>query len=917
MMGDQVARADTPIVPGPDGALSQWLLLGPLSLPTSGEPRFDPSELTPAVAPHLRGHALPWRLLQKMTRRVDLTRKAWHLPRAEAYLGLFLVSTQDTKIHVLLSSTGSREVWLDGRRISTGRSIHLRPDQNLVDLSLAPGRHRLVVRLVRAARSRRWEALIRFLDDRYGPLGQSVTIEAPTPAGPSGLVLRLDRRITPRGLVHRLVAHAPGGAIGIHKLQVHIKPMLGPTKNLVFHIPSQRLVQGWNLPLDKGQPAGGLAWIRVGSRRWSLAAHRKLCMDLLLARRLVTLAPSTLPRPAIDSVLFQIQDITKHVQSGRITTSIRRRLHWTLKWAKVLAGGHNPFRHLHGRIVEAIRSPADGSLQPYSLWVPRGYDPRRRYRLYVMLHGMNGSHRQGLSQMLGVWMPEKDPTPWSRFLEHPRPPRITPNAFILAPQAFGNSFYRHAGEQAVLQAIRQILRTYPIDPRRVILVGHSMGGTGVLELAVRHPDLFAGTVSMAGYPSRWIYPSIRKGPLRSWELLAARTWSPRLWAENARHIPLVAVHGTRDHAERATRLVAAYRRLHIPASIHLYDMGHDVWRRYLDKGDIYRETAGWRRPGRQTHIVFRTTRLRWNHSGWVTIERRSHFDRWSRVDAKQTGPHLVVHTNNVTRLRLTPSFRPSTRRVHIDVDGQPLTFPNPNGPILLNQANGRWKRSDNRKAPSNLAKIPGLEGPIDDFYYGPVTVVYGTKDATMTPLLQSIAADMAHFRSSDVRYPVVADRGLTPDRMASSNLLLIGGAAFNRVTGRLNRFLPIQITASAIRVGSCVYRGSRLGTLFVFPNPLVPGRYIMILEGTSPRALLAHGLLPRYLPDYVVFDDRIRTDERPRILGPHRSVVAAGFFDERWRPPRTCHMSSPTGAPRPTPSIPSVPWHLETERRAH
>jgi predicted peptidase len=51
---------------------------------------------------------------------------------------------------------------------------------------------------------------------------------------------------------------------------------------------------------------------------------------------------------------------------------------------------------------------------------------------------------------------------------------------------------------AVLEAVRKLLETSPIDPDRVYVTGQSMGGYGSWGAAATAPDLFAAAVPVCG-----------------------------------------------------------------------------------------------------------------------------------------------------------------------------------------------------------------------------------------------------------------------------------------------------------------------------------------------------------------------------------------------------------------------------------
>ncbi len=56
-------------------------------------------------------------------------------------------------------------------------------------------------------------------------------------------------------------------------------------------------------------------------------------------------------------------------------------------------------------------------------------------------------------------------------------------------------------EAFVFDLIAAAKRTHPIDPNRIYLTGHSMGGFGTWTLGSRHADLFGGLAAFAGAPT--------------------------------------------------------------------------------------------------------------------------------------------------------------------------------------------------------------------------------------------------------------------------------------------------------------------------------------------------------------------------------------------------------------------------------
>jgi len=77
-------------------------------------------------------------------------------------------------------------------------------------------------------------------------------------------------------------------------------------------------------------------------------------------------------------------------------------------------------------------------------------------------------------------------------------------AVLVAPQAvmpLGSGFdwgVVDHGEYLVLRAIEKARADLDIDPKRIVVTGFSQGGAMTFTLALRHPELFAGAIPVAG-----------------------------------------------------------------------------------------------------------------------------------------------------------------------------------------------------------------------------------------------------------------------------------------------------------------------------------------------------------------------------------------------------------------------------------
>lgn len=128
----------------------------------------------------------------------------------------------------------------------------------------------------------------------------------------------------------------------------------------------------------------------------------------------------------------------------------------------------------------------------YNLFVPRNYDPSKKYPLVLFMpdaSGASNNPRKTLTQGLGaiIWA-----TP-SEQLRHP--------CFVLAPQfktviVNDNSEVTEQMDIAV-DLVKDLQRHYKIDANRIYNTGQSMGGMTSIAMDIKYPRVFAASLLVA------------------------------------------------------------------------------------------------------------------------------------------------------------------------------------------------------------------------------------------------------------------------------------------------------------------------------------------------------------------------------------------------------------------------------------
>ncbi len=207
---------------------------------------------------------------------------------------------------------------------------------------------------------------------------------------------------------------------------------------------------------------------------------------------------------------------------------------------------------------------ASGHVLKYRLFKPVGYDARTNYPLVLFLHGAAGSGDDNARQFRGG-----NEVPPLALTADPVQAKFP--CFVLVPQCPRTDSWSSDGAQPTetvrltLAAIETLRREFSIDPQRLYLVGVSMGGHGVWELATRFPKMFAAAVPIcaAGDPAK-----------------ASRIKALPVWCFHGASDPLVGV-------DYARAMIAALRKAggH-PRYTEYPGVGHDAYRSAFQEPDL-------------------------------------------------------------------------------------------------------------------------------------------------------------------------------------------------------------------------------------------------------------------------------------------------------------------------------------------
>ena len=498
-----------------------------------------------------------------------------------------------------------------------------------------------------------------------------------------------------------------------------------------------------------------------------------------------------------------------------------------------------------GARVLTFRSTVDGSEQPYAVWIPQALEEGKSYPLLVSLHGEESSHILNLRQVLGATNRYGDVAPAD--LSHLRAP--DPGFFIACPLARGTMGYQGIAEQDIYDMLADLTRRFPIDRDRISLTGISMGGAGALRLALTRPDVWAAVAPVC------------PAPVPGLEEFAGNALNVPVRIFQGELDPLVPADSTRQWQRRLLDLGVNAEYLEYP------NIRHNAWEAAYRNGDLFRWLAPLKRSAAPEHVRLITRSFRYGTAYWVAIDSLTPGELAS-IEARLEGSRLTVETGGAEGFTVT--LPRTVSAVTIDGAAVPVRAATTHA---FTKSSGKWRTG---AAPA-AAKHAGAEGPIAETFTGRHIYVYGT-GAVHTPneieARRGIAERAAGWSTPRNRlplsFPVKADRDVTPEDLASSDLVLFGTAETNSLIARFAPRLPLALEAGA----------ADYGLLFIAP---VDRHYVVVSSGLpwwtgaeqanrggNPFAPPAWRLLSTF-GDFILFK------------GSLAGVVIEGRFDRNWK----------------------------------
>lgn len=536
-------------------------------------------------------------------------------------------------------------------------------------------------------------------------------------------------------------------------------------------------------------------------------------------------------------------------------------------------------------------SNIDGSVQYYAVVPPRGPVDMKPKALFFSLHGADViATNQANSYYPKTW------------------------GYIVCPTNGGPYGYdwEDWGRLNALQVLQLAKSTLNIDPNRIYLTGHSMGGHGTWIVGAQYPDQFAAIGPSSGWISWWTYVFHNDQPESPMGKMLRRASNPvntYLLDRNFKQLGTYILHGSKDDNVPVTEAIHMADTLKTfdhdfifheqPGVGHWWGLNDQAGTDCVDWPPMFDYFARHARHGEKRINIIDFTTCSPGVSAkdyWLTIYLQQKQLEPSRAIIKfvPSRNRFVGTTKNIKTLSFDLSIADTHQPFDIDLDSTKLDGLKLQGKrVWLENENGQWRVTSE---PSPNDKGPARYGTFKDAFRHDMIFVYGTHG---TKAENKWAFDKARFDAEYFWYQgngsvdIVSDKEFSPNVGPNRNVILYGNEKTNSAWNEVLDNSPVKVTRDELIFGGKIMKGRNIACFMVRPRKGSSTASVGIVSGTGLDGMRLTCIVPYLqpwfsLPDVTVFDTSIFPDYKEgmkkegRAGFGKRGVKIAGFFGLDW-----------------------------------
>jgi dienelactone hydrolase len=550
-------------------------------------------------------------------------------------------------------------------------------------------------------------------------------------------------------------------------------------------------------------------------------------------------------------------------------------------------------------------SAIDSSVQYYAVVPPRNPDPQdvsdngKPKALFFSLHGADVI----ATNMANSYSPKT----WG---------------YIVCPTNGGPYGYdwEDWGRLDALQVLGIAKSTLKIDPNRIYLTGHSMGGHGTWILGGQYPDQFAAIGPSAGWISWWTYGFRHDSATSPMEKMLRRATTPSntyLLDQNYKQVGLYILHGSKDDnvpvvesinmADTLSRFDKDFV-FHQQMGVgHWWGLDEQAGTDCVDWPPMFDFFARHARPGaeRIENIDFTTASPGVSAEDyWLTIYAQERQLEISRAIVKfiPSRNRFAGTTSNVRIISFDLTMANRNKPFNVDLDstrleGVPMP-PNANR-LWLEKEAGQWRVASQ---PSPDDKGPSRYGTFKDVFRHDVVFVYGSHG---TKEESEWAFDKARFDAEAFWYQrggsidIVSDKEFRADVDPDRSVVLYGNDETNSAWNEVLSKSPVSVSDGKLTFDKKVMKGEDYACFMIRPRKGSTIASVGVVAGTGIEGMRLTYTVPYLepwysLPDLTILNVSMFSRETKRSdssgqeygrrisFGGEQGVKFAGFFGLDW-----------------------------------
>ena len=456
------------------------------------------------------------------------------------------------------------------------------------------------------------------------------------------------------------------------------------------------------------------------------------------------------------------------------------------------------------------------------------------------------------------------------------------------------------GRVNALEVLNITKKEFDIDPNRIYLTGHSMGGHGAWHVGVNYADQFGAVGPSAGWISFWSYRINHLKDSSTVERMLIRSTKPSdtyAFTTNLKPDGIYIIHGENDDnvpIEQSKSIVENLSKFHKdfvfheqPGVGHWWDLSDEPGADCVDWHPLFDFFAhhAIAQKNEVLDIDFVTSNPAVSSKNyWVEIINQFEQQKLSRIQMhlKPGLREFNGTASNIEMLSIDASMLSPGKPVTVELDSQKLA--NINIPydskIYLLKNNSKWELTP-KPNPEN--KIPERCGNFREAFNHNVIFVYGTHGNKEE---NKWAFDKARYDAEKIWYQgngaveVIKDDNFDLINYKDRSVILFGNSETNSAWNLLLKDSPVEINDNEIKVGNKEFKGNDLACLMIRPRPDSKVANVGVISGTGIKGMELANLAQYFdqymnLPDIVIYNSGIlKSDEA--------GVKFTGYFGNDW-----------------------------------